>query len=216
VPTYYNQIAGQNLARLEALSDGIFAVAMTILILDLRVPAAEAVHSEHDLWIAIVALLPRVLMYLMSFLTLGIFWVGQQTELNHMTRSDRSFTWIHLGFLFAVVLLPFSTMLLAEFMAYRVALVVYWLNLLMMGFMLYVSWRYAQRAQLIDPQVPRQVPAAVCRRIVIAQSLYAFGALLCLINAYWSIGFIVLVQVNYVFAPRFWRRASLGAGDSVD
>jgi uncharacterized membrane protein len=216
VPAHYNQIAGQNLPRLEALSDGIFAVAMTILILDLHVPTAEAVHSEHDLWVAIVALLPRVLMYLMSFLTLGIFWVGQQTELNQMTRSDRNFAWIHLGFLFAVVLLPFSTMLLAEFMVYRVALTVYWLNLLMLGFMLYMSWGYAGRAQLIDPQVPREVPAAICRRIATGQSLYAFGALLCIVNTYWSIGFIVLVQLNYVFGLRYWRRAPLKAGDPVD
>ena len=82
MPTHYNQIAGRNLARLEALSDGIFAVAMTILILDLRIPGVDAVHSERDLWLAIIALLPRVLMYLMSFLTLGIFWIGQQTQLN--------------------------------------------------------------------------------------------------------------------------------------
>lgn len=189
---------------------------MTILILDMRVPAVETVHSEHDLWLAIISLLPRVLICLMSFLTLGIFWVGQQTELNQMARSDRNFTWIHLGFLFAVVLLPFSTMLLAEFMVYRLALVVYWLNLLMLGFMLYASWGYAERARLIAPQVPQGIPAAFYRRIVTAQSLYAFGALLCLINTYWSIGFIVLVQLNYVFALRYWRRAPLNAGDSED
>jgi uncharacterized membrane protein len=48
--TSYNQIAGQSVERLAALSDGIFVVAMTLLVLDLRIPAAEAVHSGHDLW----------------------------------------------------------------------------------------------------------------------------------------------------------------------
>lgn len=54
--TAYNRIAGQSVERLAALSDGIFAVAMTLLVLDLRVPAADAVHNEHDLWHALVTL----------------------------------------------------------------------------------------------------------------------------------------------------------------
>jgi uncharacterized membrane protein len=61
----YNRIAGQNAERLAALSDGIFAVAMTLMVLDLRLPTAAAIHGEHDLWRALWALLPRLLTYLM-------------------------------------------------------------------------------------------------------------------------------------------------------
>jgi uncharacterized membrane protein len=139
VPTRYDQIAGQSVERLAALSDGIFAVAMTVLVLDLRVPAAEAVHTERDLWHALVALSPRLLVYLMSFLTLGIFWVGQQTQLNYLARSDRNLSWIHIAFLFAVSLMPFSTTLLAQFIAYRLALLAYWVNLALLGLVLYGS-----------------------------------------------------------------------------
>ena len=57
--------------------------------------------------------------------------------------------------------------------------------------------------------MPAEVPTAIKRRIVIAQSLYAFGALLCFINTYWSIAFIVLVQLNYAVAPRILRRSEL-------
>src|SRR5208282_3868341 len=203
----YNRIAGQSVERLAALSDGIFAVAMTLMVLDLRLPAAEAIHGERDLWRALLALLPRLLTYLMSVLTLGIFWVGQQTLLNHLARSDRHLSWIHLGFLFAVTISPFSTMLLAEFMAYRVALLVYWINILLLGAILYGSWGYALRAGLVKTDLPSEIPAALCHRIVIGQALYAVGALLCVINTYWSIAFILLVQLNYAVAPRF-RRAS--------
>ncbi|HUC42258.1 MAG TPA: TMEM175 family protein [Candidatus Micrarchaeaceae archaeon] len=208
MPTHYNQIAGQSVERLAALSDGIFAVAMTLLVLDLRVPAVEAVRSEHDLWLALVALFPRLLMYLMSFLTLGIFWLGQQTELNFLARSDRNLSWIHIAFLFAVVLLPFSTMFLAEFVAYRLALLLYWFNILMLGFWLYFSWFYAERARLTSPSLEHAVAAAICRRILAGQSLYALGALLCFVNTYWSIAFIVLVQLNFIIAPLFWRKAT--------
>ena len=85
----YNQIAGQNAERLAAMSDGIFAVAMTLLLLELRVPARDLVHSEADLRHALALLSPQLLVYVMSFITLGIFWVGQQTQLNHLARSDR-------------------------------------------------------------------------------------------------------------------------------
>src|SRR5208283_315968 len=115
--TSYNRIAGQSVERLAALSDGIFGVAMTLLLLELHVPAKELIHSEADLWQALAGLAPQLVVYLMSFITLGIFWVGQQTQLNHLARSDRHLTWIHLAFLFAVTLLPFSTRLLADFMA---------------------------------------------------------------------------------------------------
>ncbi|MGD0220739.1 MAG: TMEM175 family protein [Terriglobia bacterium] len=201
----YNRIAGQSVERLAALSDGIFAVAMTLMVLDLRLPAAEAIHSEHDLWRALVALLPRLLTYLMSFLTLGIFWVGQQSQLNHLAHSDRHLSWIHLGFLLAVTLSPFSTMLLAEFMVYRAALLVYWSNILLLGVILYGSWGYALRAGLVKDDIPAGVPAAICRRIMTGQALYAAGALLCVINTYWSVAFILLVQLNYAIAPSFRR-----------
>ncbi|HEX8896468.1 MAG TPA: TMEM175 family protein, partial [Terriglobales bacterium] len=84
------------------MSDGVFAAAMTLLVLDLRASAAELVHSEQDLWRALIALAPRLVMYLASCMTLGIFWVGQQTQLNHLERSRRSLTWIHLAFLLEV------------------------------------------------------------------------------------------------------------------
>ena len=198
----YNRIAGQSVERLAALSDGIFAVAMTLLVLDLRLPAAQAIHSERDLWRALVALSPRLITYLMSFLTLGIFWVGQQTQLSHLLRTDRDLSWIHLAFLFAVTLTPFSTKLLAEFVTFRLALLAYWCNILLLGAVLYGSWGYAIRARLVKDDMPADVPAAICRRIVIAQALYAAGALLCVINTYCSIAFIALVQLNYALAPR--------------
>jgi uncharacterized membrane protein len=204
--TSYNQIAGQSVERLAALSDGIFAVAMTLLVLDLRVPAEEAIHSGHDLWRALVALSPRLVMYLMSFLTLGIFWIGQQTQLNHLARSDRSLSWIHILFLFAVSITPFSTMLLAQFTAYRLALLAYWVNILLLGSTLYFSWACATEKGLVKSDLAPEVQSAIKGRIIIGQALYAFGALLCVISTYWSIAFIVLVQLNYAIAPRLPRR----------
>jgi uncharacterized membrane protein len=204
--TNYNHIAGRSVERLAALSDGIFAVAMTLLVLDLHTPLAAAIHSERDLWHALGASAPQIVMYLMTFLTLGIFWIGQQTQLNHLAASHRGLTWLHIAFLCAVTLMPFSTRLLAEFAPYRAALVVYWANIALLGGTLYLSWGSAFRAGLVKNDVPPETIAAICRRIIAAQSLYAFGALLCLFNTYWSIAFIAVVQLNFAIAPRFARR----------
>ena len=203
MPTFYNRIAGQSLHRLESLSDGVFAFAMTLLMLDLRVPAAAAIHSESDLLHALVALAPRLLTYLMSFVTLGIFWVGQQTQHNLLAKSDRSYAWINIAFLMAVTLVPFSTALLSEFITYRLALLVYWANILLLGLLIGAQLYRARHFGLLKEEMPRDIRVALVRRVVVAQALYAFGAALCVFSTWWSIGFIVTVQLIYAVGPRF-------------
>ncbi len=200
--TAYNQITGQSLERLAALSDGIFAVAMTLLVLDLHVPASEVIHSQGELWHTLAEAAPQLISYILSFLTLGIFWNGQQAQLNSFSRSDRHLSWIHIAFLFAVSLMPFSTRLLAGFISYRSVLFAYWGNILLLGVVLFGSWRYARRAGLLREEITLDRQCAIERRIVVAQGLYAFGAGLSLWSTYASIAFIILVQLNFAVAPR--------------
>jgi uncharacterized membrane protein len=116
----YNVFSGQSLERLTALSDGLFAVAMTLLVLDVRVPvgSAGAVYSERGLWEALLRLGPSFAAYLLSFTMLGTFWLAQHTLLGILGRCDRTLTWISLGFLFVVSLLPFSAALLAHYVRF--------------------------------------------------------------------------------------------------
>ena len=202
MPTSYNQITGRSLERLAALSDGIFAVAMTLLVLDLHVPASELIHSQGQLWHTLAEATPQLISYVLSFMTLGIFWNGQQAQLNSMSHSDRHLSWIHIAFLFAVSIMPFSTRLLAGFISYRSVLIAYWVNILLLGGILFVSWRYAIKAGLLREEITRERQCAVERRIVVAQCLYAFGACLCLFNTYASIVFIILVQLNFALGLR--------------
>jgi uncharacterized membrane protein len=170
VTTRYNLIAGQSIERIAALSDGVFAVAMTLLVLDLHAPAAATIHGESELWQALLALAPKVLIYLMSFLTLGIFWVGQQAQIHYLSHGNRDLTWLQLGFLFGISLMPFSTSFMAEFIDYRVALLLYWANILFLGVMLYASWRYAQHAKLLKSELSVEIACAIERRIPIGVS----------------------------------------------
>ncbi|HTV93560.1 MAG TPA: TMEM175 family protein [Verrucomicrobiae bacterium] len=195
----YNEVAGRDLGRLAALSDGIFAFAMTLLVLNIRVPEPFDVRNEGELGHALLRLGPSLLTCVMTFLTLGIFWVAQQTQLNALRSADRGLAWLHIGFMFAVVLMPFSTAVLASFITYRLAILIYWANIAFLGLMLFLSSLHAYRHSLMKEPFTFEL---IVRRIASSQSLYAIAAMLCFVNTWLSIGLIFAVQLNYVFAPR--------------
>jgi uncharacterized membrane protein len=91
---------------------------------------------------------------------------------------------------------------MGAFIEYRAALLIYWGNILLLGVALLCTWRYAVHAKLVPEDLPIVIHKGVERRIIIAQALYAAGAALCIVNTYWSLGFIVLVQLNYAIAPK--------------
>jgi uncharacterized membrane protein len=196
-------ISGTNPDRLSGISDGIFSVGMTLLVLGLVFPVYGSSTTEGQLWQLLQNLGPSVLVYTTSFMTLGIFWLGQGTQLSHLTRSNRNFVWIHLVFLFAVTMVPFSTLLLARYYWLKIALIVYWLNILLLGLTLFAGLEYGLRANLFREDDRREMSHLMRWRILIAQSLYAGATVLCVIFPTWvSIAIIVLVQLNYVLAPR--------------
>jgi uncharacterized membrane protein len=93
----YNKIAGGSAKRLAALSDGVFAVAMTLLLLELHVPAREAIHAEHKMLHAIAAFGPQLAVYLMSSLTLGNLPDWAKSAIEPHDRSNRDLRCIHLA-----------------------------------------------------------------------------------------------------------------------
>jgi uncharacterized membrane protein len=188
--------------RIAALSDGLFAIAATILVLDFHTPEPADIHSEAELLRALAASAPRLLPWLLSLITLGIFWLGQQTQLNQLERSNRDLTWLHFLFLAIVTVLPFSTRLLADFLTFRTAFLIYWVNIVLLGACLYATWSYADHAKLIREEAHGEISRAVKRRIIVAQSLYAIGAVAGLVNVTLGITLILLIQLNYAIGPR--------------
>jgi uncharacterized membrane protein len=200
---FYNQIANRSLERIGALSDGLFAIAMTLIVLEIRVPELSD-HSDLGLLAALGTLVPRFVTYALSFLTLGIFWNGQQTQLGYIDRGNRDLAWLELLFLAIIALFPFTTSLLAENIDLRVALGLYWLNIFLSGSALYLIWSYAERAGLVRDGTAPDVGRLIRRRIGTAQLLYGAGFLISLLptGTYPAIAWIVLVQLNFAIAPR--------------
>jgi uncharacterized membrane protein len=209
--THYNTLAGGEVGRIAALSDGLFAIAATILVLDFHTPEPADIHSETDLLHALAASAPRLLPWLLSLLTLGIFWLGQQTQLNQLERADRDFTWASYLFLAAITVLPFSTRVLADFFEFRLAIALYWVNILLCGATIYLTWRLAVAGKLMASDMNPDTDRAIRRRIEIAQALYFGGFLLGLVHTVIGVGFILAVQLNYAIAPfRPWRSGTRG------
>jgi len=202
----YNQIANRSLERIGALSDGLFAIAMTLIVLEIRVPELAPGAGDRDLAQALVDLAPRFVTYLLSFLTLGIFWNGQQTQLSYMDRGNRDLAWLELLFLAVIALFPFTTSLLADHIELRLALGLYWLNIFLAGVILWGIWTYAERARIVREGTGPEVGAAIRRRIGLAQLLYGIGFVISLLptGTYPAIAWIVLVQLNFAIAPRLW------------
>jgi uncharacterized membrane protein len=196
---YYDQISGQSIHRLEFLSDGVFAICLTLLVLDIKVPVSEAFHSERDLIAAFAALSPKLLTYFLSFMTLGIFWLAQSAQLYYIKKSNRNHTWINLFFLFFVTVIPFTTAFLSEHITFKFAIGVYWLNLFLLGQTLFFSWRYSVKRDFVDMSVveKNEITKAFWRRGIMAQVCYAAGASLSFINNYISIAVLIGIQIGF-------------------
>lgn len=198
----YNQISGQRLSRVEALSDGVFAIAMTILVLDLADHNATKSLSEKELLASLKELLPNFLSFFLSFLTLGIFWIGQMTQYDYITKYNRKLTWFTVMFLMFVSILPFTTTILSNHFDNKVAILLYWINLLLIGILSWLHWEVAAKELYlnIEGQEKNGIIKLFRNRVLTAQTLYAVGAALCFINTKLSIAFIIAVQINIAFS----------------
>jgi uncharacterized membrane protein len=198
----YNQIAGRKVQRTEALSDAIFAIAITILAFDVRLPLMEAVTTESQLFAAFGRLTPKFLTYFLSFLTLGIFWTAQSIQYTYILKSDRHLNWLNLFFLMFVTLVPFTTAFLSEHITFKFAIALYWFHLFCLGTTLLLHWTYAYKHGYVENNPKNLIVKKTIRdRIILAEILYALGSLLCFISPLLSISVIILIHLNFALAP---------------
>ncbi len=144
---------GYRTGRLEAFSDGVFAIAITLLVLEISVPLG----SEDDLLGALGEQWPSYLAYVVSFSTIGAVWLAHTVITEYLDHADSRILRLNLLLLLVVAFLPFPTTLLAEYAteadAERVAATLYGVNLLLTMVMVSVLWRYAVRQGLVRPDL---------------------------------------------------------------
>lgn len=172
--------------RVEAFSDGVFAIAITLLILEIKVPKV----GEHgSLWHALGAQWPSYAAYVVSFLFIGIIWINHHQLFSYVAHVDRPLMFLNLLLLMVVAVVPWPTAMLAEYLredaASHVAAAVYSLVMVVMALAFHLLWWHLTRTgHLFDPRV--DVPAARATR-----ARFALG----------SLAYPVTVGLAFVSAP---------------
>lgn len=187
----------QSTARIEALSDNIFAVAMTLLVLDIKVPAHG---TDSDLWPSIAPLWHHMRTFAVSFFIVGLYWVLHHHVFSSIRRSDRPLQWINLVFMLFVVVTPFSTGLLGAFDDSRTAIAVYGLNIILLGLSLQAIWWYATRNhRLVSPTLPPRLIRLETARILIMPAVCVLAIAVSFLDTAASIGLYLLAPLLYLW-----------------
>jgi uncharacterized membrane protein len=162
-------------SRLEAFCDGVFAIALTLLIIDIKLPANANINTNNDLWLAIKNLSPAIVAFLLSFATILITWVSHHNTLKLVNKSSPQFIYANGLLLLTIVFIPFPTSLLGQYILTdhatpAVALYSY-VNVLMA-----ISWNLLCRAGL-SPKHPLTVNEKSMRamRTIYKRSYYSIG-----------------------------------------
>jgi uncharacterized membrane protein len=147
--------------RLHALTDGVYAIAMTLLVLELHVPDA---HSSAELAAGLAAQAPSLVGFALSFAVLGTYWVGNAVNLTHLARVDRAALFLNVLQLFFISLLPFTTAVVGRYPDQATAVILYGLHLEALGLAQYAHWVYVLR----NPKLTRApIDAATARAVTV-------------------------------------------------
>jgi uncharacterized membrane protein len=191
--------------RLEAFSDGVFAIAATLLVLEFSVkgvPGPQLGQALVDLW-------PSYLAYATSFLTIGVIWINHHYCVQTMARADRTLMFLNLLLLLTVAFLPFPTKLVAQYLQQsgeRDAVYAYDLTFVLMAIVYNVWWRYASAGRrLIGERVPESSVRAITRAFNPGVPMYALALLVAVFSP------LASVVVTFAIAAFYLPSAALFA-----
>jgi uncharacterized membrane protein len=192
--------------RIEALADGIFAVAMTILVLELHVPDLGPVASEAGLLAALEGLVPKILSFGSGFVILGTLWIGHRFQFHYIRRSNRAILWINLAFLLTISFLPFVVALVGTYGPMRVSCVLYGATLVAALTCLLVQWLYATGpGRLVGHPLPPEVYLGLRNRVLMGMVGYGVGLVLAPLVPRASLTCYAATPLLYLLPARFDR-----------
>jgi len=139
------------LHRCEALTDGIFAVAMTLLVIELKLPEHGLVHSADELAAALLGLAPKAMSWALSFFILALFWIGHHRAFAWVRHADSRLVTLNLLQLAVVSLMPFSAALSGEYGGVLLSQVVFSTNMALLGILALMVLRYIHRHPELGP-----------------------------------------------------------------
>ena len=192
--------------RLEAFSDGVFAIAITLLVLELSVDTAT-----QDLGKELIHIWPSYLAYVTSFLTIGVIWVNHHMLFNYVDHVDRGLLFLNTLLLLVVAFTPFPTRLIAEFLREdeneRTAALAYGITFVIMAVIFQLLWRWmATGRRLIRPEIPQEEIDDITRTFLPGVAIYGGATLVALASPLASIVLYLAIALFYALPPSLYRR----------
>jgi uncharacterized membrane protein len=190
-------------SRVEAFSDGVFAIAITLLILEIRLPSNI---QSGQLASALLKLWPSYLAFLTSFGTIGIMWMNHHRLFNLINSTDDGLIALNTLLLLGVTWIPFPTALLAQHLLgsdQYVSAAVYSGSYVFIAIFYNVLWRYAVKKQLV---VHHANVASISRQYFLGPVYYLIALLIGLANATACLVFSLALVIYYALPPRLWRK----------
>ena len=194
--------SARDVARLEAFTDGVFAVAITLLVLDIKIPAAEALPEGMSLWSALGHRWPNFLAYVVTFAILGIMWSNHHDICHYIGRVDRAFLMLNLALLLLVCVQPFVTALVSEYLREpergSQAVVLYAGTLTVTATVYNLLWRYAASGRrLIRAETPQPAVDDVTKRYLFGPVVYGAATVLAYFSAIASLVTMGLLAIFF-------------------
>jgi uncharacterized membrane protein len=190
--------------RLEALSDGVFAIACTLLVLEIEIPSFEADMSFAEQWKEFShAQLPSLAAFVFSFLNILIFWVNHEAINKVIVRYDTKTTYLNIIFLLFISLIPFTTAFLRENLDSFIANASYGLVLCLASVLaVYMYQHLAFKAKLFYPEVTMKSRQRIYKQVLSGPILFIIAIAAGLISNYISIAIYALTPVSFMFMPQ--------------
>jgi TMEM175 potassium channel family protein len=204
------QLTPMPTSRLEAFSDGVFAIAATLLILNVGVAEGPLREQLLKIW-------PSYVAYVVSFITIGIIWANHHTVMRQISHVDRTFLVLNTLFLLVIAFIPFPTRLLAEYILKpedaQAAAIAYGITGTLVAVTFNLLWRYAANGRrLLRSDASPKAVEGISRSYLPGPFLYAAATALALINPYASAGVYAAIAIFYVIESSFFGRASPETG----
>jgi uncharacterized membrane protein len=199
-------VNGNETSRIEAFSDGVFAIAITLLIIEIHIPGRE--HAEtlgHEL----LRLWPSYLAYLTSFLTIGVMWVNHHYVFSFIDRADRTLMFLNTLLLMMIAFVPFPTAVLAEFIqtgGARAGAVLYGATMTLTAIVFFAWWKYlSAERRLIAAHVADEEIADVTKAYTPGTLLYGGATLLAFLSPWVSAALYLVIALFYALPLAEWR-----------
>jgi uncharacterized membrane protein len=189
--------------RIEGLTDAIFAVVMTLLVLDIKPPGQLRLETNQALIDHLSTLERNFVMYAISFVVLAMFWLCHHLQFHFVRRVDRPLLWINLSFLLLAAGVPFSTDLVGDHGHLQFPVVLYAANLLVLSLLLVLQLRHmAASPHLIAPDLPREVVTHLQRHLVVFVLVPAASIAVSFYSPRWGMYVCSLLIVTAFFPGR--------------